>query len=57
MDRMHVAVTRPQQTETEGLKLPVVYVTSPYFAGTGPSGTEYFWNPRQQIGAAPPERK
>ena len=23
-DRMHVAVTRPKQTDTEGLKLPVV---------------------------------
>src|SRR5690606_41974291 len=28
-DRMHVDVTRPPQTETEGLKLPVVYATSP----------------------------
>ena len=34
MDRMHVDVTRPRQTETEALKLPVIYVTSPYFAGT-----------------------
>ena len=57
LDRMHVSVTRPRQTETEGLKLPVIYVTSPYFAGTGPSGTEYFWEPRQQVGEAPPERK
>ncbi|MEM6799182.1 MAG: hypothetical protein AAF589_06680, partial [Planctomycetota bacterium] len=31
-DRMHVSVTRPRQTETEGLKLPVIYVSSPYFA-------------------------
>ncbi|MDG2224420.1 MAG: hypothetical protein P8L85_23765 [Rubripirellula sp.] len=35
LDRMHVSVTRPRQTESEGLKLPVVYVSSPYFAGTG----------------------
>ena len=33
-DRMHVDVTRPRQTETEGLKLPVIYNSSPYFAGT-----------------------
>lgn len=33
-DRMHVDVTRPGQTETEGLKLPVVYASSPYYAGT-----------------------
>lgn len=29
-DRMHVDVTRPKETETEGLKLPVVYESSPY---------------------------
>lgn len=57
LDRMHVDVTRPRQTDTEGLKLPVVYVTSPYFAGTGPSGVEYFWDPRHEVGMKPPERK
>src|SRR5690606_10714766 len=36
LDRMHVAVTRPAQTETEGLKLPVIYESSPYFAGVAP---------------------
>ncbi len=57
LDRMHVSVTRPRQTETEGLKLPVVYVSSPYFAGTGPSGTNYFWDPHQELGDEPTERK
>src|SRR5687767_8617964 len=33
-DRVHVDVTRPRQTETERLKVPVVYESSPYFAGT-----------------------
>lgn len=56
LDRVHVAVTRQRQTDTEGLKLPVIYVTSPYFAGTGPSGTEYFWDPRQELGEPPPKR-
>ncbi len=42
-DRMHVAVTRPKQTETEGLKLPIVYETSPYFAGTGSTNPQHFW--------------
>ena len=56
-DRMHVSVTRPRQTESEGLKLPVVYVSSPYFAGTGAKGREYFWDPRQELGETPPERK
>lgn len=56
-DRVHVSVTRPRQTETEGLKLPVIYVTSPYFAGTIKGGQEYFWEPRQEVGQAPPKRK
>ncbi len=57
LDRMHVDVTRPRQTDTENLKLPVIYVSSPYFAGTGPSGKEYFWDPRHEVGAIPPARK
>ncbi len=57
MDRMHVDVTRPRQTETEALKLPVIYVTSPYFAGTTGAGTEYFWDPHQELSQAPPERQ
>ncbi|MFK8112528.1 MAG: Xaa-Pro dipeptidyl-peptidase [Rubripirellula sp.] len=57
MDRMHVSVTRPRQTESEGLKLPVVYVSSPYFAGTGAKGQEFFWDPRHEIGAKPPKRQ
>ena len=56
-DRMHVAVTRPLQTETEGLKLPVVYVSSPYFAGVAGGGLEYFWDIHHEVGAVPPERK
>lgn len=54
-DRMHVSVTRPKQTE-KGLKLPIVYNTSPYFAGTGPYTTDYFWNVRHELGATPPKR-
>jgi X-Pro dipeptidyl-peptidase len=54
-DRMHVAVTRPEQTETEGLKLPVIYETSPYFAGVA-SGNEYLWDVRHELQATPPER-
>lgn len=55
-DRMHVDVTRPKQTETEGLKVPVVYETSPYFAGIGSSGQQFFWNVEHEIGAVPPAR-
>ena len=56
-DRMHVAVTRQKQTDTEGLKVPVVYETSPYFAGTGPLDKQYFWSPHQELGDQPPKRK
>lgn len=54
-DRMHVSVTRPRQTESEGLRLPVVYVSSPYFAGV--ASDEPFWDVRQELGEEPPERK
>lgn len=57
LDRVHVDVTRPEQTETEGLKVHVIYETSPYFAGTGTSDRDYFWNPEQAVGAPPPARK
>ncbi len=55
-DRMHVDVTRPYQTETEGLKLPVIYESSPYFAGTAGTDKRYFWNTRQELGAVPATR-
>lgn len=54
LDRMHVDVTRPRQTETEGLKLPVIYISSPYFAGTAGNSSDYFWNVNHEIGATPP---
>ncbi|SHM30965.1 X-Pro dipeptidyl-peptidase [Cyclobacterium lianum] len=55
-DRMHVAVTRPYQTEYEGLKLPVIYVSSPYFAGVAPDVEGLFWDVRHELGA-PPEKR
>lgn len=50
LDRMHVSVTRPPQTETEGLKLPIVYESSPYYAGTAPFIRELFWDVKHEIG-------
>ncbi|NBC16199.1 MAG: CocE/NonD family hydrolase [Bacteroidetes bacterium] len=56
-DRVHVAVVRPAQTETEGLQVPVIYETSPYYAGTASVATrDYFWDVRQPVGAEPPPR-
>ncbi len=55
-DRMHVAVTRPKQTDTEGLKLPVVYETSPYFAGTAGFPDGMFWDVKHELGEMAGER-
>src|SRR5690349_14336450 len=54
-DRVFVDVTRQRQTETEGLKVPVVYESSPYYAGTsGPR--QFLWDVKQEVGAVPPPR-
>ncbi len=55
MDRVHVDVTRPEQTQTEGLKLPVVYASSPYYAGVARGGRELFWDVRHELGQRGPE--
>lgn len=52
-DRMHVDVTRPKQTETDGLKLPVVYETSPYYAGVAPNVEGAFHDVYHELGGAP----
>jgi X-Pro dipeptidyl-peptidase len=57
LDRVHVSVTRPAQTDSEGLKLPVVYVTSPYFAGTSSTDGQYMWDPRHELNAEPPQHE
>ncbi|WP_435415827.1 Xaa-Pro dipeptidyl-peptidase [Polaribacter aestuariivivens] len=54
LDRMHVDVTRPAQTETEGLQLPVVYESSPYYSGVASGGRELFWNVKHELGEKVP---
>ncbi|PQB04189.1 Xaa-Pro dipeptidyl-peptidase [Aureitalea marina] len=54
-DRMHVAVTRPGQTDSEGLKLPVIYVSSPYFAGVAGNVEGLFWDVKHEVGEQPPK--
>ncbi|WBU88856.1 Xaa-Pro dipeptidyl-peptidase [Cellulophaga omnivescoria] len=57
LDRMHVSVTRPKQTETEDLKLPVILCSSPYYAGTATGAEEgLFWNVKHELGEKAPER-
>ncbi|MCK0161803.1 Xaa-Pro dipeptidyl-peptidase [Muricauda sp. F6463D] len=57
LDRMHVGITRPEQTETEGLKLPVIYESSPYYAGTAALDKDIFWNVQHEIGEPGTPRK
>lgn len=54
-DRVHVDVIRQIQTDTEGLRVPVIYESSPYFAGTA-NGQSIMWDVRHELGAAPPPR-
>ncbi len=55
LDRMHVSVTRPAQTE-EGLKLPVVYNSSPYFCGVAEEAEGLFWQVNHELGEIGPKR-
>ncbi|MFN9626525.1 MAG: Xaa-Pro dipeptidyl-peptidase [Planctomycetota bacterium] len=57
LDRVHVSVTRPKPTETQGLKVPVVYQSSPYYSGTGSNSPDYMWNPRQNLNSPPPKHQ
>src|SRR5262245_32496112 len=56
-DRMHVDVTRPKQTDSEGLKVAVIYETSPYFSGVGSTESKYFWDPHQEVHGKPKPRE
>ena len=53
-DRVHVDVTRPLQTRTEGLKVPVLYSASPYFAGTARGQVN--WDVEQELRDQPKPR-
>ncbi len=53
-DRMHVDVTRPRQTDTEGLKVAVVYASSPYYGGG--MANQVMWDVNQELGGPLPQR-
>ena len=36
---------------------PVIYETSPYFAGVGSAAPEYSWDVRQELGSTPAARR
>ncbi|MHB1276849.1 MAG: Xaa-Pro dipeptidyl-peptidase [Bacteroidia bacterium] len=61
-DRMHVFVTRPSQTDSGSLKLPVIYMSSPYYglklwALLGLSTKKNFWNVKHELGEVPKSHK
>lgn len=56
LDRMHVDVTRQKQTDTEDLKVAVIYGTSPYYTGVAGGGNAFFWDPKHELGDTPPVR-
>ena len=61
-DRMHVFVTRPNQTESQKIKLPVIYMASPYYGLTiwsllGFSSKKIYWNVKHEIGIKPKSHK
>ena len=52
-DRVHVDVSRPTETDTDGLKVPVIYEDSPYYAG----GADVFnWAVDHELGTSPASR-
>ncbi len=53
-DRVHVDVTRPGPTDTEGLRVPVVMGSSPYYAGTARGQVN--WKVEQELDAVPAPR-
>ena len=61
-DRMHVFVTRPAQTESGKLQLPVIYSSSPYYGLKlwtllRMGSNKYNWNVKQELNEQPKERK
>lgn len=58
LDRMHVFVTRPMQTESGQLKLPVIYMSSPYYrlkiwSLLGISTKKNYWKVKHELGEEP----
>ena len=53
-DRMHADFSLPRETTTDGLKVPVIYEDSPYYAGTAPTSRN--WAVDHELGAPPAAR-
>lgn len=62
LDRMHTYVTRPSYTDSGDLKLPVVYMPSPYYglkfwALLGVGKKKNNWNVKHELGETPKKHK
>lgn len=64
LDRMHVFVTRPNQTESHELQLPVIYTSSPYYGlklstlmRQALFSKKLFWKVKHEIGELPKSPK
>jgi predicted acyl esterase len=53
-DRIHTDFTAPNEVNTDGLKVPVVFEDSPYYAGTADSYSN--WGVDHEIGSPPATR-
>jgi predicted acyl esterase len=56
LDRVHADYTLPKETQTDGLKVPIIYEDSPYFAGTTSDAQYHNWVVDHELGAQPPSR-
>src|SRR4051794_4964548 len=54
LDRLHADYTVPKETATDGLKVPVIYEDSPYYAGTAPKYSN--WVVDHELGSPPASR-
>jgi predicted acyl esterase len=53
LDRIHADYSLPGETQTDGLKVPVVFEASPYYAGTGEASN---WPVDHELGFPPAAR-
>ena len=53
-DRIHADFTAPREVLTDGLKVPVIFEDSPYYAGTAPEYSN--WAVDHELGAPPSSR-
>ena len=54
LDRIHADFTAPREVLTDGLKVPVVFEDSPYYAGTAPDYSN--WAVDHELGFPPSSR-